>query len=446
MQERTKKTKNIAPAIKVLPHDLDAEEAVLCAMIVYGKAKTVKSILSPEDFYREAHTHIVQACFECPEPDILTVAAWLKKHDLLEKAGGLDYLVCLTEAISTGAAVEAHCKIIKDLSIRRQIILQCGVISESCFQLHEESEDIISTSREFFREIGKLDIEDLPSTARLCNRIYDNLYEQTEDPGLKVGIPTLEEFYLEPGYIHCVAGESGFGKSAFLLQVADFVARTYGTTLYFSLESTDVKLGTRLLARHAMIQLTRLNKRHIQGDWEWQKITQALSDMQSQPLILIENSRLSEVEKLVSYCEKVSTNKDIKMIVIDFLQLMSSRKKHNSRHLEISYIVNQFKQLAKQLNIPLLYASQLVKKIGGRPKLEDLKESGDIRTHTDNILFLYTQDSAPAVYTVECFLAKGKEQERFSLWLEFNGHYQEFKEGLEPEKTTVLKKAWKERI
>jgi replicative DNA helicase len=146
---------------------------------------------------------------------------------------------------------------------------------------------------------------------------------------------------------------------------------------------------------------------------------------------------------MVNYIETEALNKNIKMIVVDFLQLQKSSLRHQSRHHEISYIITKYKYLAKELNIPLLYASQLDKEMqkrdDRRPRAGDLKESGDIFTHTDNILAIYSPEKILketerlSTYAAEVFTLKGKDQEKFSTWLNFNGHFQEYTDGEKPE-------------
>ena len=130
------------------------------------------------------------------------------------------------------------------------------------------------------------------------------------------------------------------------------------------------------------------------------------------------------------------------LIIVDFLQLMGSRQNLQNRHLEISYVMKRLCFMAKSVGCPVIIVSQLgkdlEKRTNRRPTLGDLKESGDIRTQADNILFLYAPDSTPTTYMVECFLGKGKDQERFSTWLEFNGNFQEFRPGTEPGKSTSM--------
>jgi len=174
------------------------------------------------------------------------------------------------------------------------------------------------------------------------------------------------------------------------------------------------------------VALTRLHKRHLDSPDFAERITKAISGLTQSPLVLIDDSRYQEIERLVAYCETRAMNARIHLIVVDYLQLISSRKGSQNRHLEISDIAKRFNFLAKNLNIPVIYVSQLGKDIEKRakrrPVLGDIKESGDVRNHADNILFLYAPDPSPTVYPVEAFLGKGKDQEQFSVWLEFNGN------------------------
>jgi len=425
--------------VKVPPQDIQSEMALIAGMLSDSSiVKQVAGTLSADDFYREANTRIVEGIFELKEgADLVTLHHWLTSKGILEKIGGEAYLSKFPEAFIS-AGWKYHAEIVKGLSDRRRIINLCSMAHNLAFLQSNEQEEILSALKAGIRDIEAQRPQELTSNRQLYDQIYTDLWDNKSEPGLTFGIGPIDRcHYLERGCTLVVAGESGTGKSALCLQIADHVANKYGTTLYFTMESTRIKLGVRQLARHSKVALTRLHKRNLDGLDSVERINNAMGDLTQSPLILIDDSRFQEIERLVSYCETRAMGEKIHLIVVDYLQLLSSKKGSQNRHLEISDIAKRFNFLAKNLNIPVIYVSQLGKDVekrtNRRPGLGDLKESGDIRNHADNILFLYALDSSPTVYPIEAFLGKGKDQEQFSIWLEFNGNYQEFREGVEPE-------------
>jgi len=392
----------------------------------------IRQIIDTDDFYREAHRLIFSAMVGLHDKKIGIDFVTLKNElaENYEKTGGDQYITSLIDVASTSAGWKAHTEIIRKKSDQRRIIELCGQVAE--FSHQYDPEEALSQLKDGIRGIERESLSEIEDIHHLYTRVYEQIYQKRE-PGLYTGIECLrDKLYFEPGYIHTIAAESGVGKSALLLQIADYISRVYGPCLFYSMESTRDRLGLRQIARYSRVALTRINKSHFEAGQD-EKIMAAVSDLTESSLILIDDIRFQEVERLCAHAESYALRHNLSAIFIDFLQLLSSKKKHNSRHLEISYIITQFKALAKDLNLPVIFACQLRKDIKGRPTLDDLKESGDIRTHTDNILFLYAPNNEKTVYPVEIFLAKGKEQERFSRWFEFNGNYQRFTEGQKPE-------------
>jgi len=422
--------------IKILPHSIEAEQALLCSCLV--KPQIIIQVLQdigPEDFYRDAHKLIFEAMIALYNKKIRIDFVTLKDAlaENYQRVGGDDYITSLSDVTSTSAGWQAHVHIIKERSDQRKIIILGMDVAQEGYT--EIPDNLLQKLKENIRLIERHNDTEIKDNQRLYDVVYHKIYEKQE-PGLYSGISCLKDkIYFEKGYIHAVAAKSGTGKSAFLLQVGDNISRQYGPVLFYSMESTRERLAMRQIARHSAVALTRLNKSSFTGPDQEEKILDGINELVNSRLILIDNSAFQEVERLCAHAESYALQHDVSAIMIDFLQLMSSRKKHNTRHHEISYIVNQFKGLAKDLGLPLLYASQLRKDVTGKPSLDDLKESGDIRTLSDNILFLYAPNDDKTIYPVEAFLAKGKDQERFSQWLEFNGNFQRFSEGERPEKS-----------
>ena len=428
--------------IKVPPHSLDNEMAVLGACFIRPDIiRKVGQVLDTGDFYKEAHAYIFNALVDLGSAaDPFTVAHWLNSDGFLDRSGGEEYLFEFAK-VSTSAGWEHHAKIVKEMAVRRQIINQCLNINEQTYGLHNDLTEIISELKEGAKSFGDNKQDDI-GNLELYTRIYEDLGNTDISPGIDFGIQNIDDHHmLETGCTTVVAAESGTGKSAFCLQVADYVARRYGSVLYFSMESTREKLGVRQIARRSNIALTRIQKKNLQSDGEWEDIQNAVSDLSESRLTIIDNTKYQQIERLASFCESWILDNPLKLVVIDYLQLLSSSGSTQNRHLEISGIAKKINFLAKELKLPIIFVSQLGKDIEkrtkNRPTLGDLKESGDIRNHADNILFLYSPSPENTVYPVECFLAKGKDQQYFSTWLSFDGNYQRFENGEEPDKPLV---------
>lgn len=367
--------------IRIPPHDILAEQALLCSCLIDPRViSRVAAIVQPDDFYREAHSLIFSAMLSLGEDTTpATISGALKSKGNLEAAGGEAYFFELDQASATSQGWQVHAETLRTHSVKRQIINLCSDIAQKSYQAHQDPEESILNLRAGIEKIIQSGANtETVNMRRLYNEIYDDLYTSKTDPGYTLGLDCIDEhFYLEPGCSHIVAAESGTGKSAFCLQVADHVARTYGTTLFFSMESTVTKLGIRQIARHAHIALTRLNKRVLYRD-DTEDLDNALSACINTPLLLIDDTGVQTVDRAIAYCEAVAAGTPVHCIVFDYLQLFSVQGRPQNRHLEISEIAKKFNFLAKQLNVPVIVVSQLGKEIEKRtqrrPQLGDLKE------------------------------------------------------------------------
>lgn len=442
------------------PCNIEAEQAVIGSIILNNSAlPRVRGIISASSFYREAHGYIYDAIEDLydqdKEIDFITLPQRLREKGLLEKSGGQEYIDSLGDCVSTSAGVVYHAEIVAELAARRALLLLCAVTTENLLRGPDPFEDVFSEHKGAIRALAPESKQDY-SNRKLYTDLYDELGTKKEgyEAGYSTGIGNVDDhFYMEPGYIHCVCAESNIGKSPIMIQIADHVADRYGRTLYFTLESTRKKLAERIYARRTHIHLSRLHHRNIGDDID--RLGTANNHLINSRLILIDDSKYNYIEDLVNFVETEALREPIKFIVVDFLQYQYSREKQHSRHHEISYILNKYKLLAKDFNVPLLYASQLDKSMQKRmdherrPKVGDLKESGDIQTMTDNILGLYAPDKISGfnnspIYPVEVFTLKSKDQQAFSTWLNFNGHFQEFTDGKKPEKPAPTPKQRKQ--
>jgi replicative DNA helicase len=444
----------------VLPNDINAEISVLGGCLLNSiTVKRVLPIIQPKDFYLEKHQLMFEGMISLEadhiQVDIITLQDRLLTMGYTERVGK-DYPFEIAAQVGTSAGWKYHADLIKKHAVSRAIILQCGTSASLLQSQFEDPSAVISDLRAALRGITLDDMEDC-SNLKLYNDLYDEMgnKDDTYEPGYSTGIGNLDDqFHFEPGYINCIGAEPNIGKSPLMLQIADHIAHKYGPTYYFSLESTRKMLAKRIYARTAKVHLSRIHSRNIYPN-EWEKITQAAEQATRSSLYLIDNSNYLYVEALVNYIESVALNNPVKFIVIDFLQYQYTTQKMQSRHHEISYILSKYKGLAKDLNIPILCASQLDKAMqkrdDRRPRAGDFKESGDIITMVDNVLGMYAPEKLTSVgklpeYQVEIFTIKSKEQEPFSTWLNFNGHFQEFTDGQRPafQNISSRKRSWRE--
>ena len=389
---------------KVPPHNLDAEQAVLGGILINDDAfNQVVDILSSEDFYREAHAHIFRGMvtiYNKDEPvDVITLSHALREGGILEKVGGTDYLASLAEATSTSAGIVYHAEIVRDLSTRRGLINQCAHISEACFQFTNDTEEVLDLAEQSIFEIAERNVEQV--FFPLSEVVKESFKKIENTTGSNItGVPTgFTDFDnltsgLQPSDLIIIAGRPSMGKTALALNIASNAAFESKTGVaIFSLEMSRLQLGTRLLGSDAMIDASRIRKGFLQDD-DHLRLIDSANRLSELPIYIDDSSGLSALE-LKAKARRLKKRYDIGLIVIDYLQLMQSRKSSESRQLEISDISRSLKALAKDLNIPVVAASQLNRKVEDRPNkrplLADLRESGAIEQDADLILFIYRE-------------------------------------------------------
>ena len=392
---------------KVPPHNLEAEQTILGGVLINNDAlNQVVDILSSEDFYREAHAHIYDgmlSLYNRDDPvDLVTLSQILKEMNLLDKVGGTDYLASLAEATSTSAGIIYHAKIVKDLSTRRSLIVECSRISESCFEFANDTDEVLDLAEQSIFEIAERTIDQnfFPMSEVIkesFKKLESTSHKDSFITGVATGFTDFDNITagLQPSDLIIIAGRPSMGKTSLALNMAYNAA--LGDKLgvaVFSLEMSRLQLGIRLLGLDAMIDASKLRRGSLQDD-EWGRLTDAANRLSELPLYIDDTSGLSVLE-LKAKARRLKKRYDISLIVIDYLQLMQSRKSTESRQQEISDISRSLKALAKDLNIPVVALSQLNRKVEDRPNkrpiLADLRESGAIEQDADVILFIYREE------------------------------------------------------
>jgi replicative DNA helicase len=392
---------------KVPPHNLEAEQTILGGVLINNDAlNQVVDILASEDFYREAHAHIYEAMlslYNRDDPvDLITLSQILKEMNFLDKVGGTDYLASLAEATSTSAGIIHHANIVKDLSTRRGLIVECSRISEACFEFANDTDEVLDLAEQSIFDIAERTID---QNFFPMNEVIKESFKKLESTshkdsfitGVATGFTDFDNITagLQPSDLIIIAGRPSMGKTSLALNMAYNAA--LGDKLgvaVFSLEMSRLQLGIRLLGLDAMIDASKLRRGSLQDD-EWGRLTDAANRLSELPLYIDDTSGLSVLE-LKAKARRLKKRFGISLLVIDYLQLMQSKKSTESRQQEISDISRSLKALAKDLNIPVVALSQLNRKVEDRPNkrpiLADLRESGAIEQDADVILFIYREE------------------------------------------------------
>ena len=393
--------------LKVPPHNIEAEQAIIGGILINNDAMNqILDILSPDDFYREAHMSIFEGMihlYNDSEPvDIITLSKFLTRKNALEKVGGTDYLASMVEVVSTSAGIAHHAQIVKDLSVRRKLITQCSAISESCFQEWEETEDLLELAEQSIFDIAEEQIrEGFESLDQVMKSSFKKLETTAAFDGFVTGVPTdFRDFDrltagLQPSDLIIVAGRPSMGKTALALNIAYNAAkRTAKGVAIFSLEMSKQQLGIRMLGFDAGINASKLRTGFLR-DNEWKQLTDAANRLSELPIFIDDSSAISVLE-MKAKCRRLKKSHDLTLVIVDYLQLIQGRRSSESRQVEISEISRMLKALAKDLNVPVIAVSQLNRKVedrpNKRPQLADLRESGAIEQDADVIAFIYRDE------------------------------------------------------
>ena len=393
---------------KIPPHDIDAEQAVIGSMLTDKDAVVdAIEILKPDDFYRQDNKIIYEAIlnlYNRAEPiDIITVKSELNSIGKLESVGGLEYIAVLPDKVPTTANVEKYIKIVEEKSILRRLIKASNELIDLGYAQSEEVDVIIDQAEKKVFEIsqgknqkGYTPIKDIlvESFAEI-----EKLYNQKEPiTGIPTGFADLD--YKTAGLhnsdLVLVAARPAMGKSAFALNIATNAAvQAKVPTVIFNLEMSKSQLVNRILCSEAMVDSNKVRTGKIEED-DWVKLATALGPLSEAPIYIDDTPGIT-VTEIRAKCRKLKMEKNIGLIVIDYLQLIQgSGKRNSSREQEISEISRSLKILAKELDVPVIALSQLSRaaeqRADHRPMLSDLRESGAIEQDADIVMFLYRDD------------------------------------------------------
>ncbi|WP_199616939.1 replicative DNA helicase [Paenibacillus alkalitolerans] len=393
---------------RIPPQNLEAEQAVLGAVLLDSVTLiTVMELLRPEDFYREAHRRIYESMVDLNgenEPvDLITLATKLQSKQQLEEVGGIKYLTELASAVPTAANVHYYAKIVEEKAILRKLIRTATEIVTNGYAGAEDVQDLLGEAEQRILEIsnrksgsGFVSIRDV--LMEVFERV-ETLYNQRGGTtGIPSGFPDLDRMTagFQRNDLIIVAARPSVGKTAFALNVAQNVAvRAKETVAIFSLEMSAAQLVQRIICAEANVDAGRMRTGHLEGD-DWEKLTMAIGTL-SEAEIYIDDTPAITVADIRAKCRRLKKEKGLGMILIDYLQLIAGRgKAGENRQQEVSEISRTLKQIARELEVPVIALSQLSRGVeqrqDKRPMMSDLRESGSIEQDADIVAFLYRDD------------------------------------------------------
>lgn len=430
---------------RIPPQNIEAEQSVIGSILLDKEVlSNVTEIISSHDFYREDHKEIYEAImdlYERAEPiDLITVSEQLKVRGSLDGVGGLEYLTNLASAVPTTANAKHYAKIVEEKSILRRLI---RVSSEIVNMGYEASEDVSyvldKAEKSIFDVLQKRNTQGFAAIKDVLIDTFNRLEELYNNKGNITGIPTgftdldYKTSGLQSSDLVLIAARPAMGKTSFVLNIAQHAAvHAKVPVAIFSLEMSKDQLVNRMLCCEAMVDSQRMRTGKL-DDSDWQKIARALGPLSEAPIYIDDTPGTTAME-IRAKCRKLKMEKDLGLVVIDYLQLMQGRGKGDSRQQEISEISRSLKILAKEINVPVLTLSQLSRapelRADHRPILSDLRESGAIEQDADIVMFLYRDDyynpETEKKNIAEAIIAKHRNGSTGTVELAWLGQYTKF--------------------
>ncbi len=392
---------------RVMPNHLEAEQSVVGSMIMDKDAlmKAAES-LTREEFYHQQYGVLFEALVElyneAGTADLVTLHNKLLQKDVPPEVASVEFITDLIAAVPLTVNIEAHIQIVKDKAMLRRIIRANQEIENDCYNGKMDVDELLDkTERDIFNLVQNRGVSEYVPIKKIAYDAIINISKAFKVKGNVTGVPTgfLDLDYqtagLQPSDLILIAARPSMGKTAFVLNIAEHIAfKENLSAVIFSLEMSKEQLVKRLFSLESHVDAQKLRTGNL-SDAEWQELITAAGTVGKSDLIIDDTPGIS-ISELRSKCRKYKLEKDIKVIIIDYLQLMSGGKRAESRQQEISEISRSLKALARELNVPVVALSQLSRQVeqrpDHRPMLSDLRESGAIEQDADVVMFIYRDD------------------------------------------------------
>lgn len=427
------------------PQDVDAEQSVLGSMLISKDAiADVLESVKGHDFYKPAHETIYSAITDLygrGEPaDPVTVSAELQRRGELVRVGGAPYLHTLSASVPIAANAGYYAEIVREKAILRRLVEAGTKIAQMGYAGEGQVEETVNQAQaEIYSITDTKSSEDYVPLSDIMEATLDEIEAISSRDGGMVGVPTgfseLDELTngLQSGQMIIIAARPAMGKSTLGLDLCRAASIHHNmTSCIFSLEMTKSEITMRLLSAEARIPLNHLRNGPMSDD-DWAKLAPKMSEVSGAPMFIDDSPNLTMME-IRAKARRLKQRHDLKLIVIDYLQLMSSGKKVESRQLEVSEFSRQIKLLAKELEIPIIALSQLNRgpeqRADKRPMMSDLRESGSIEQDADIVMLLHREDAYEKESTrpgeADIIVAKHRNGPTRDVTVLFQGHYSRF--------------------
>ena len=392
---------------RVLPHSVEAEQSVIGSMMIDNEAINVASeLVTGEDFYNKQYGIVFETMVELHESgkpvDTVTLQDKLKEKDVPSEVSSLEFVVDIITKVPTSANIRHYANIVAEKSILRKMIRLNEEIENLCYSGKESMEFILEDAeKRIFDLVQRRNSGEFVPIRQVVMNALKKIEAASKSTGRVTGVAT--GFYdldfktsgMQPADLVLIAARPSMGKTAFVLNIAQHVAfRLNETVAIFSLEMSKEQLVNRMFSLESNVDAQNLRNGTL-SDAEWEKLIESAGVIGKSNLIIDDTAGIS-ISELRSKCRKFKLEHNLKMIIIDYLQLMSGSGRSESRQQEISEISRSLKSLARELNVPVLALSQLSRAVeqrpDKRPMMSDLRESGAIEQDADVIMFIYRDD------------------------------------------------------
>ena len=430
---------------KIPPQDIEAEQAVIGSMLTDSDAvySAIES-LKPEDFYREDNKLIYEAIlnvYSKAEPiDIITLKAELASMGKLDAVGGLEYIAELPDKVPTTANVDRYIKIVEEKSMLRNLIKTANEIISMGYDQTEDVSDVMDVAEQkIFDVMQKKNSTGYTSIKDVLVESFTKLEELYNQKQHVTGVPTgfidLDKMTagLHGSELILIAARPAMGKSAFALNIGAYAAtRANIPVAIFSLEMSKDQVGNRILCSEALVDSNSVRTGEL-TDEDLAKLAETSGELSQAPIYIDDTAGIKIVD-LRAKCRKLKLEKNIGLVIVDYLQLIQGSGKASGREQEIAEISRSLKILAKEINVPVIALSQLSRAVEARPDhrpmLSDLRESGSIEQDADIVMFLYRDDyyneDSEKKNIAEVIIAKQRAGSTGTVELAWLGNYTKF--------------------
>lgn len=388
---------------KILPHSYEAEQAVIGSMIMDPDAvTTAMEMITEEDFFNRQYGMLFKAMVllynEGKNSDLVTIKAKLEEMDVSSEMVSLDFIREIISAVPTSANVKQYANIVYEKSMLRKLIKVNEEITNTCYAGNEKMEDVMEeTEKKVFELLQSRNSGDYVPIDKVVSNVFDKLEAASRTKGTVTGLPTGYIYLdnqlsgLQPSDFILIAARPSVGKTAFALNITEHISiKKPNAVAIFSLEMSKEQLVNRLISQHSMVSSQRMRSGEL-NETEWEKVVETANIIGNSNIVIDDTPSIT-IGELRSKCRKFKLDKDIQLVVIDYLQLMRGNGKYPSREQEIADISRSLKGIARELNIPVIALSQLNRSVESRPDhkpiMADLRESGSIEQDADVVMLL----------------------------------------------------------